>query len=125
MDKLNPEGGFNVDIDYVCASESSSWITATYIYQLAIIFGAMTIALQNCSILLDFNEGRKLAFVTMSHFLFILLHVLSWIFCDHFSANFVAISMSLLSSTNKIAIVIVYFFTKIRDVNKPAKTQEA
>mmetsp|Transcript_17694 Transcript_17694/g.23600 ORF Transcript_17694/g.23600 Transcript_17694/m.23600 type:complete len:566 (+) Transcript_17694:1467-3164(+) len=125
MDELNPEGGFYVDIDYVCASESSSWMNATYIYQLAIIFGAMTIALQNRSIVLDFNEGRKLAFVTTSHFLFILLQVLSWIFRDHFSATFVAISMSLLLSTDTIAIVIVYFFTKIRDVNKPAKAQEA
>mmetsp|Transcript_33762 Transcript_33762/g.64289 ORF Transcript_33762/g.64289 Transcript_33762/m.64289 type:complete len:565 (-) Transcript_33762:721-2415(-) len=107
-----------------CASQSSAWIIATYVYQFLLLVAASVLAYQNQKADSRFVESFRLALVIYSHFLFTLLRALVWVLRTNLHQYTASVAVSFLLSLDAFACLGIYFLPKIKEVITPSTSTE-
>lgn len=108
----NDKGGLVVATSCSCASTSFVWQIIVIVYQMLLIVCATVLAFQSRNIRQDFNESGQLAFVIYSHFVFVALRTLLWIFSSSMASTVAAAIMSFLLSIDSLVMLGIYFVPK-------------
>ena len=117
-DETNESGGQVVEITYSCASQSSVWLIIVYIYIFLLLIAATVLAFQSRNVKQEFRESGKLAMLVYTHFLFILLRAIIWIFGSSIDANVASTISSYLLSVDTLVSLGLYFVPKLLDARK-------
>jgi len=97
-----------VQVRYYCTSDSDFWQYVAVSWNLVLIICATALAFQSRSVKSDFNEARELSRLIYSHFIFVLLRLMSFFF-DPWVGNPM---QSIIYSLDTITMLLVYFSPK-------------
>lgn len=118
----NEYGGQVVEISYYCASESSTWVALSFIFQFLLCAAATVLAFQNQNVVIHFNESFWLAMVVYAHSLFTALVATLWILRTKLDSHIVSVASSYLLSFDALAGLTIYFLPKVNEVFNPNTT---
>ena len=117
-DEMTPSGESIVQVSYYCASESISWGYVSVGWNAVLLFCATVLAIQSRKSQQEFNESQVLGNLIYSHFVFVLLRIITT-FVSIEGATLMQIQ-SILFSLDTMATSAIYFLPKLlaKDVRR-------
>ena len=112
-DNANEYGESIVTINYYCSSNSDIWRYAAVVWHCLLLLCATVLAFQTRNLQAGFSESTVLAIVIYSHFVFVLLRLISFVLEGFVSESYMAGLRSLVYSTDAIVTLCVYFIPKL------------
>lgn len=105
-----------IDVAYYCSSESMVWDYIAVGWNGLLLLCAMVLAFQTRTMQKDFNESQTLAFLIYSHFVFVVLRLITLILS---SSNKSTLGgwRSLIFSFDTMATIVIYFVPKFLQSN--------
>lgn len=114
------DGATIVTVQYFCGSNSFVWYYVAAGWNALLLLIATILALENRKLPQDFNESQTLAMMIYSHFVFVVLRVITYSLNSTLSESTLARCLSLIYSIDTIATVLIYFFPKLIAAYTPA-----
>jgi hypothetical protein len=112
-DEITDDGGTVVMSSSYCSSESKIWEYMAVGWNTILLFCASVIAFQTRNLQQGFNESQTLAILIYSHFMFVVLRVITFALSDHLSEFTLNQARSLILSIDTIATMVIYFAPKL------------
>lgn len=114
-DDVTQDGHTAVDVTYYCSSDSLVWDYVAVGWNTLLLLCATVLAFQTRTLQKDFNESQTLAFLIYSHFIFVVLRLITvWL---QVTSNGLR---SLIFSIDTLATILIYFVPKFSAAaNKP------
>lgn len=97
-----------ISIEYYCKSQSDFWEYIAVIWNVILILCAAALAFQSRTVKQDFNESQVLSRLIYSHFLFVMLRIMSFFF----PLDVADAMRSIIYSLDTILVVLIYFMPK-------------
>lgn len=112
-----------VTVSYFCQSDSVVWRYVAVAWNCLLLIGATVLAFQTCKLQEDFNESQTLAIMIDSHFVFVILRLITFFLENTVSGSTLARFRSLISSCNAVATIVIYFVPKFMPEDGPTPWQ--
>jgi hypothetical protein len=122
---VTQDGYTMVDVSYYCSSQSQAWDYVAVGWNTLLLLCATVLAFQTRTLQKDFNESQTLAFLIYSHFVFVVLRLITVLLqTPGNSANTSDAKLSRLRSfifsIDTVATIVIYFVPKFStSANKP------
>lgn len=107
------DGATVVELSYFCASKSEGWQYAAVGWNALLLLCATVIAYQTRNIQKRFNESRPLATMIYSHFVFVVLRMLTVALRGSVAPTILQRVQSLIFSVDTVAGLAIYFLPKL------------
>jgi hypothetical protein len=107
------DGTNGVDKTYYCSSESEVWGYIAVGWNSLLLFCAMVLAFQTRKIQKDFNESQTLAIMIYSHFVFVIMRIVTFALSGNISNSLLNRFQSMLFSADTLVTIAVYFVPKL------------
>lgn len=114
-DRQNSDGYVIVETSYFCRSGNLTWPYIATAWVMALLLWASLIAFQARKLDKDFNESRTLAFMIYSHFVFVILVVVTFGVSGEVSETTLRRMRSLIFSVDTISALFIYFLPILTD----------
>lgn len=113
---VNDDGNTIVDVSHFCSSESAMWDYIAVGWNTLLLLCATVLAFQTRTLQKDFNESQTLAFLIYSHFIFVVLRLIT-VILQQWSGTASGVEKliglrSFLFSMDTIATILIYFVPK-------------
>lgn len=105
-----------VMLTYYCSSNSDIWQFISVGWNALLLLCASVLAFQTRKLRQDFNESQTLAMMTYSHFVFVILRVITYSLSSDLSQSTLSIFQSFIYSADTIATIFIYFVPKFLTV---------
>eukprot|EP00588_Corethron_pennatum_P015503 CAMPEP_0194266490 /NCGR_PEP_ID=MMETSP0169-20130528/1370_1 /TAXON_ID=218684 /ORGANISM="Corethron pennatum, Strain L29A3" /LENGTH=749 /DNA_ID=CAMNT_0039007183 /DNA_START=258 /DNA_END=2507 /DNA_ORIENTATION=- len=116
---INNSGETVVKVGHYCQSEYNIWKYMTSLWTIILLLCTSVLAVQMRYIRKDYNESLELAVMTYSHFIFVVLLVITKFPNESWNQMSVTFSQSILYSLDTIAVVFIYFVPKLMASDLP------
>ncbi len=110
---IDKDGATIVEVSYYCASESRGWEYGAVGWSALLLLCATVIAYQTRNVQRQWNESRPLATMIYSHFVFVVLRILTVALRAQLSPPTLQQVQSLFFSVDTIAGLAIYFIPKL------------
>ena len=117
QDPMNEISGSEINIEYLCASNSAIWNYASLGWNFILLICALVLAFQLRNMPAVFNESKNLAFAMYSKGVFTLFLVSSILLVDLLPSNILDGFMGLVISLDVITFIAIYFMPKFLLLN--------
>lgn len=104
---------------YYCSSESDIWDYVAFAWTATLLFSATVLAVQMRNVRQEFNESQTLGIMTYSHFVFLILRLITFFLTDKLGASNSARYRSILLSVDAMATLVIYFLPKFIVLRNP------
>jgi hypothetical protein len=123
---VNDDGYTMIDVTYFCSSESGMWDYIAVGWNTLLLLCASVLAFQTRTLQKDFNESQTLAFLIYSHFVFVVLRLIT-VILQQWSGTTTSVETlvglrSLLFSIDTIATIFIYFVPKFSTAANKVET---
>ena len=115
-----PDGSTAVYLQFYCNSESDIWNYLSVGWNGLLLLIATILAFQSRNVRQDFNESQTLAIMIYSHFVFLIMRVITYALSSSLNGKLLGRARSLLYSVDQMSTVCIYFlpkFMKVHDQN--------
>jgi len=116
--KINEYGGDIVELTYYCDSSSPMWLYCSALWQMFLLLWALVLAFQTRSVMQAYNESQYLAFVTYSHFVFLVLRIACMLLRGTINRGVLSSLTSIVASFDVIFTVMLYFAPKFMNMKE-------
>lgn len=99
-------------LNYYCSSQTQAWRFVSVGWNALLLLCASVLAFQTRNLRQDFNESQTLAMMTYSHFVFVILLVITFALASDVSQSTLSRFRSLIYSVDTIATLVIYFVPK-------------
>ena len=115
-DIVNDDGYTIIDVTHFCSSDSAMWDYIAVGWNTLLLLCATVLAFQTRTLQKDFNESQTLAFLIYSHFVFVVLRLIT-VILQQWSGTTTSVEKlvalrSFLFSLDTIATILIYFVPK-------------
>lgn len=111
-EETTDEGEFIVTTSHYCTSNSQAWLYASVGWHLTLLTAATIQTIQTRSIRQEINESQTLAIMIYSHFVFLILRLITLFLRDTLNQTDLMGVTSLIFSLDAIATIGIYFVPK-------------
>jgi len=113
-EKMTEAGETIVIINYHCDSEHDGWMYTALSWNTLLLVIATVLAFQSRNVRQEFNESQTLTTMIYSHFMFLVLRLVSFLLKDRKELNESDLTSirSIIHSTDAIATICIYFIPK-------------
>jgi len=105
---------------YYCSGNSNIWEYVAVGWNVVLLVGASVLAFQTRNTIKMFNESRTLAFLTYSHFIFVVLRVSTFILENNVRGSILGHVRSVLYAFDQILACGIYFLPKLLASDQPS-----
>ncbi|CAB9518445.1 Gamma-aminobutyric acid (GABA) B receptor [Seminavis robusta] len=112
-DETTEDGEHIVIVGYYCKSNSDAWRYLAVLWHCILLICATVLAFQTRNLQAGFSESTVLAMMIYSHFVFVMLRVISFLLEGTISESYMAGLRSLIYSSDAIVTMCVYFVPKL------------
>lgn len=112
-DDVTDDGETIVEVGYYCSSDSDIWRYIAVLWHCILLMCATVLAFQTRNLQQGFSESSVLAIIIYSHFVFVMLRVITFLLGGTLLESQVAGFRSIIYSTDAIVTMCVYFVPKL------------
>ena len=109
---VTEEGDTVVTVNYFCSSDSDVWRYLRSFWYCVLLVFATILAFQTRHIREEFNESKTLAIMIYSHFLFLAVRLVTYLFRGVLSETYFGGIRAINFSADAIMTMLIYFFPK-------------
>jgi hypothetical protein len=102
-----------IEPQFYCSSDRAYWTYIGLTWNSILLVGGTVLAFQTRDIRQEFNESQTMALMIYSHFVFVLMRVISFIFLPRVvNESTLALCQSIIFSVDTLATLAIYFLPK-------------